>query len=66
MLLIGHAGLLVVDDLAIAIEREPVLDVAPDAEDGNRLVTGSNRLKAVGERTGGVGAVEELNDALGG
>jgi hypothetical protein len=42
MLLVGHAGLLVVDDLTIAIEREAVFGVAADAEDGNSLIGGSN------------------------
>ena len=38
VLFIGHAGFFIIDDLVIAIEGEPVLDIAADAKNRNGLV----------------------------
>ena len=43
MLLVGHAGLFVVDDFMIAIEREAVFHVAANPKDGNGFVGGARR-----------------------
>ena len=66
MLLVRHAVVLVVDHLAVAIEREAVLGVAANAKNGNGLIGGHLAGDLIGERAGGVGAVEQLDDALAG
>ena len=66
VLLIGYAAFLVVDDLAVAIEGETVLDVAPDAKDGYGLICGGQGGEPISKRAGGVGAVQYVNYALGG
>ena len=65
MLLIRHAFHGVVDHLAIAIEGEAIFDVAPDAEDGHRFVAGGISSQPVGQRTRGVGAIQQVNHLFG-
>src|ERR1035438_947586 len=64
VLLIGHAAFLVIDNLAVAIEREAVLDVPADAEDGYGLICRAHGVQAIGNGTSGVGAVQQVNDTL--
>ena len=61
VLFVGHAGLFVIDDLVIAIEGQPVLDVAADAKNGNRLVSGGKAGQPFRQRARLVGAIEEVH-----
>jgi hypothetical protein len=66
VLLVGNAALAIVDDLAVAIEGEAVFDVAADVKDGYGFLGRSVSSQALGQGTGGVGTVEEMDDALSG
>ena len=65
VLLIRHAFHGVVDHFAIAIKGEAKLDVAPDTKDGHRFHAGSGGGQPLGQRSRGVGAIQQLNHALG-
>ena len=66
VLILWNAGFFVVHHRMVAIEGEAVLHVAAHAEDGDRLIGGGNRRQPSGQRTRGVGAVEQVDNALGG
>ena len=66
VLLVGNTAFLIVDDFAVAVEGETVLDVAPHAKHGNRAIGRQKVGQPVGERAGRVGAIEEVDDAFGG
>ena len=65
VLLIRHAALLVVDHLAIAIKREPILGLWADEKDGHRFVGGCGAGKPLGQRARRVGVVQQVNHFLG-
>ena len=66
VLLVGNAALAIVDDLAVAIEGEAVFDIATDVEDGDGFVERSDGCQALSQGARGVGAVKDMDDALGG
>ena len=47
MLAVGYAILLVIDNLSVAIEREPILNVAAHAEYGYCLIGGRQRGQSI-------------------
>ena len=49
MLTIRYSTLLVVDDLAVAIKRQPILYVAADSEDRDGFVARSDASQTVGQ-----------------
>jgi hypothetical protein len=63
--LVRNAVLLIVDHFTVSIEREPEFDVAPDAKNCDRLALRCDDRELFSQWAGGVGAVEEVNGALG-
>ena len=66
MLLVGNAIFVVVDDLLIAIEREAVFNVAAHVKYRDGFAGGRDLSQFFGQRPRRVGAIEEMNHALGG
>ena len=62
----GHATFLVVGHFAIAIKRKSELDIAAHAKHRDGLAGGRHLSQFFGQRPRRVGAVEQMNDALGG
>ena len=66
MLLFGHSVPFVVGHLAIAIKRESIFDIAPDAKNCDGFVAGRGGGQPGGKRARGVGAIQQMNHPLGG
>ena len=56
----GDVGLVVVNDVLVAVEGEAVVDVAADVPDGDGVDVGGRLLDFAGERAGGVVEVEQM------